>query len=127
MCLLGFALLSTRLINCLIALKSISGYHACRLKTIALKLTFGEENLCSPKGQEGCHFMLPNLHRLFPFGTHRQPRTRRRTWPLWRDSFLLCQLCFIKAPFSLLPFISYICKIYLSNDKSLFGAQRLGE
>lgn len=34
---------------------------------------------------------------------------------------------FYKSSAFFIAFIYYICNIYLSNDKSLFGAQSLGE
>lgn len=74
--------------------------HGLKIYTQQIKFT-------SPERQkEGCHFMLPNLHCLSPFGTHTRRGTHTRTRPLRRDSFLLCQLCFIKALFSLWPLSS---------------------
>lgn len=45
----------------------------------------------------------------------------------WKNSFMLCYIFFIKMLLLLLfiAFIYYICYTYLSNDKSLFGAQSL--
>lgn len=40
---------------------------------------------------------------VFFFGTYRRPSRLKRTCSLWGRSFLLCQLCFRKALFSLLP------------------------
>lgn len=80
-----------------------------------------------PAIQKGCHFMLPNLHCLFPFGTHKPPRTRKRMSHYWERKLSALSPLFYKSSVFFIAFIYYICKIYLSNDKSLFGAQSLGE
>lgn len=70
---------------------------------------------------------LPTFIVSFLLAPHKQPGRRQCSWPLRRGSFLLCQLWFRKSSAFFIAFIYYICKIYLSNDRSLFGAPSLGE
>lgn len=67
--------------------------------------------------------MLPNLHCLFPFGTHKPSAPARSP----EEQLSALSILFYKSPVFFIAFIYYICKIYLSSDKFLFWAWSLEE
>jgi len=88
---------------------------------MTLRFTFCEKNVHSLKSKEGCHFMLPNLHCLFPF-SRRKPSAPAHSL---EEQLSALSILFHKSPVFFIAFIYYICKIYLSNDKFLLWAWSL--
>lgn len=71
--------------------------------------------------------MVPKLHCRFPFGIHQPPMRDRQCMLLMERELSTLSTLFYKSSIFFIAFIYYVCKIYLSNDESLFGAHRQGE